>query len=183
MPGPKNAAAKRVKGVSARKDKPASGGRAGSPRQKGLPQQIPGGARVDIRTTPDFIALASQFPLITIPEYQVFRWLERHMGWRNTVEFQYLDYLPGVSVERGDQQVDFTTATFLAFAVDGIHWHLEQGAQQRARDLMNKWVLEGLGYTVVTLLDVDLNDRLEATMRAAMQGLEMPTVAQVGSAV
>jgi hypothetical protein len=62
--------------------------------------------------------------------------------------------------------------------VDGVHWHLEP--VQRARDLMNKWLVRGVGYTPVTLLDIDLVDRLEATMTAAMQGLEMPTVELYG---
>jgi hypothetical protein len=156
---------------------PGAPKRRGAPRLKGIPKPVPGSAKIDVRTTPDFAALARQFPAITVPEYLVFRWLERKQGWRYGREFVYLDYLPGVDQE-GEQQVDFTTITGLAFAVDGVHWHLEP--VQRARDLMNKWLVRGVGYTPVTLLDIDLVDRLEATMTAAMQGLEMPTVELYG---
>jgi hypothetical protein len=168
-------------GFRAGREAKTTTGRKGSPRQKAAPKPPPGAKEVDVRQTPDFIKLMQQFPLITVPEYLVFRWLERRMGWRYGVEFMYLDYLPGLGVDTGLQQVDFTTITMLALPVDGVFFHIDKGADQRARDLMSKAMLQMQGYTVCTLLDIDLTTRLEATMQAAMAGQEMPTVEQMGS--
>lgn len=97
----------------------------------------------------------------------VLEWLTRHK-----IDFQFATSLRGGFFELGGAVVDFILpARMLAWRVMGEYWHT--GVTAEGHDLVQRELLTELGYIVVDLWGQDLQNRLDETMRLALQGREM----------
>ena len=97
----------------------------------------------------------------------VFQWLTR----RN-IEFSFQTSLGGGFFELGGSVIDFLIPDGnLAWRVQGEYFH--RGVVAEGRDNIQKEVLTGLGFTVVDIWGDDIRDRLDETMRLALQGREI----------
>lgn len=153
-------------------------GQRGTPRRSGRPQPPPGAAQQDPRQDPDFLMWNAQIGggVGTVPEWMVFRWLERRMGFRHEMEFVYVPVVGGLRQREG-LQVDFVVLDYLAWQVNGIYWHYRT-VDQREKNAMDRAIVESRGYIYCELLDMDIIEQQETTLRLAMQGLEMPNARQ-----
>lgn len=158
--------------VTARRGQ-ARGQRRETPRRGAVPRPIPGGAASDPRQDDDFQKWNAQYGPGTVPEYQVFRWLEKQ-GFRHGIEFTYQVPFDGGRQVYGAQVADFEVMQWLAWFVNGVYWHYQRDPMQRLRDQLNYERLESLGLTVVVLLDTDIAARIDQVCSLAMQGLEEP---------
>ena len=107
------------------------------------------------------LSLAAQVPASwpgSLPEFLVYQELERR-GYDHGVDFTYQSPLMGGRA-RGGMVVDFVfnNPPDLAISVQGTFWHFEQGVEVRARDILAREQLAGLG---VTLIFIDEDDILE----------------------
>ena len=96
------------------------------------------------------------------------------MGYldRRNIEYQFQTSLSGGFFETGGAVVDFLIPDgMLAWRVMGEYWH--QGVKPEGRDIMQKEMLMGKGYTVVDIWGEDVQNRLDETMRLALQGQNM----------
>ena len=103
-------------------------------------------------------------------EIKVYEWLVRH-GFRPGVDFDFQSQLIGLRGVRelGDAIADFVLIKQnLIWRIQGEYWH--HTPEQNARDTIQKERLQGLGYTVIDLLEADLNERLEYTLQQAIRG-------------
>ena len=96
----------------------------------------------------------------------VYNYLVRHK-----IVFQFATSLAGGFYELGGAVVDFLVEPNLAWRVMGEYYH--RGVTKEGSDLIQREMLEGLGYIVVNIWGDDIKDRLEETMRLALQGEEM----------
>ena len=87
------------------------------------------------------------------------------------IVFQFATSLRGGFFELGGAVVDFLVEPNLAWRIMGEYWH--RGVIPEGKDLIQREMLTGLGYVVVDLWSDDLTDRLEETMRLALEGREM----------
>jgi hypothetical protein len=69
--------------------------------------------------------------------------------------------------------VDFIIREYLVIAVDGIYWHFRT-TEQRVKNELDRATVEGLGYLYIQVLDVDMVERTDTAMRAALLGQELP---------
>jgi hypothetical protein len=123
----------------------------------------------------------------TLPEFQVFEWLERR-GWRSPIsdppgldfEFlvnRYIGYIKSALVD-DFAEIDYALYNVsgppIAMRVHGEIWHFNT-ADAIERDEIQRVVFEQLGYRVVDLLAQDtLNqERLNVAMELAIQGIEI----------
>ena len=105
--------------------------------------------------------------LYTDIERMVLNWLFKHK-----IVFQFATSLRGGFFELGGAVVDFLIPEGnLAWRVMGEYWHT--GIIPEGKDLIQKELLSEMGYTVVDLWSDDIENRLEETMRLALQGVEM----------
>jgi hypothetical protein len=158
-------------------------GQRGVARRRGTPRPPPGAEQVDVRETADFlkwVAEWGQWNISTVPEYFCFRWLEKQ-GYVAGVDFEYLAVEKGLGRRLGQQQVDFLIGGWLVWAVQGVYFHWQVEGEQLERDLMNRLILEGRGYLVVWLLDLDIIAHTHSTCQKALAGIEEPG-AQLGLA-
>ena len=96
------------------------------------------------------------------------------MGWltRNKIIFTFQSWMAGGLYELGGSVVDFTLDELdIALRVMGEYWH--RGISKSGQDLIQREMLISLGWTVVDLQEDDIRNRLEQTMRLAIQGKEM----------
>ena len=103
-------------------------------------------------------------------EIKVYEWLVRH-GFRPGIDFDFQSQLIGLRGVRelGDAIADFVLIKQnLIWRIQGEYWH--HTPEQNARDTIQKERLQGLGYTVIDLLEADLNERLEYTLQQAIRG-------------
>ncbi len=149
--------------------------RAGSPRRKGTPQPPAGLAKGDPRQDPDFIKwnATAGGGIGTYPEYLIYRYLERRLGYRPGIEFQYLAVVGGARQLEG-VQVDFLIQNWLALAVDGTYFHFAN-REQIESNFLARATVQSAGYVFVSAVDSDIIDRLDAVMTAALAGQELPT--------
>ena len=108
-------------------------------------------------------------------EIKVYNWLIRH-GFKPGIDFEFQSQLIGLRGVRelGDAIADFVlTKQNIVLRVQGEFWH--HTPEQNARDSIQKERLEGLGYTVVDLLESDLTERLDFTLNNALKGQEVGT--------
>jgi len=87
------------------------------------------------------------------------------------ISFRFQTSLAGGFYELGGSVVDFLVEPNLAWRVMGEYYH--RGVIPEGKDIIQKEMLTGLGYVVVDLWGDDIKDRLEQTMRLALQGQEM----------
>ena len=102
-------------------------------------------------------------------EIIVMRWLDA----RN-INYRFQTSLLGGHFQLGGAVVDFIiTARNLAWRVMGEYWH--RGVSKTGQDLIQKEMLNELGYTVVDLLSDDIEDptRRDETLTKALRGEEM----------
>jgi len=105
--------------------------------------------------------------VMTDIEAMVVRWLDRHK-----IVYEFQTSLAGGFFEMGGAVVDFILpARLLAWRVMGEHWH--EGVEVEGDDLIQRELLEGVGWTVVNIWGLDIQYRLEETMRKALLGQEM----------
>lgn len=150
-------------------------GQKGVPRRGGTPRPPPGLAKRDPREEPDFLTWQAEYnSLGTVPEWMVFRWLERRKGFKHGIDFLYQVPFGGGRQVFGAVVTDFTVQTWLAWAVNGNYWHNRRGPEQDEKDELARARLESLGYTYVEVLDLDILERIDATLEAAMEGIEQP---------
>ena len=151
-------------------------GQRGFARRRGVPKPPPGAEQTDIRQTLDFqqwVARWGQSNISTVPEYMCFRWLERQ-GYIPGLDFEYLAYEAGLGKRLGQQQVDFLIGGWLIWAVQGQYFHWVVDPSQVERDEVGRLILEGRGYQVVWLLDLDILAHVDSTCRKALVGVEEP---------
>jgi len=100
-------------------------------------------------------------------EMLVMNWLEKH-----NVIYEFQTSLIGGFYELGGAVVDFIIPDkMLAWRVMGEYWH--EGVDAKSRDIMQREILASLGFIVVDLWGNDLEQRLNETLRKALQGEEM----------
>jgi len=100
-------------------------------------------------------------------ESMVAQWLSR-----NKIVFSFQSWMAGGRHEFGGAVVDFTLDELgIALRVMGEYWH--RGVTKRGSDLIQKEMLKKEGWTVIDIWEEDIRNRLEQTMRLAIQGKEM----------
>ena len=105
--------------------------------------------------------------VMTDIEAIVYNWLVRRK-----IAFQFATSLRGGFYELGGAVVDFLLPERrLAWRVMGEYWH--RGATPEGKDVIQRELLTGMGWTVVDLWGDDLENRLNETMRKALLGQEM----------
>ncbi len=149
-------------------------GQRGVARAGARPRAVPGLAKGEPREEPDFQKWNAEYGPGTYPEYVVFRWLEKQ-GLRHGLGFTYQVPFGGGRQVFGAQVADFVVFDWLALMVNGIYWHYST-PEQRAGNFMRRAFLEGMRppMVVVEVLDLDVVERTETTMRLALNGQEMP---------
>lgn len=106
-------------------------------------------------------------------EIKVYEWLAKH-GFTPGVDFDFQTQLIGLRGVRelGDAIADFLLIKqSIIFRVQGEYWHTS--VEERARDVIQRERLEGMGFTVIDLWERDLSDRFEYTMQQAIQGVQL----------
>ena len=99
-------------------------------------------------------------------ELIVIRWLERHK-----IQFEAQSSLMGGFYALGGAVVDFIIlAEMLAWRVQGEYYH--KGVTKEGTDIIQKEILDGLGYTTVDIWGDDIKTRADQTLRLALQGQE-----------
>jgi len=97
----------------------------------------------------------------------VFRWLTKRK-----IPFSFQTSLAGGHYALGGAVVDFLLEERrLAWRIQGEYWH--RGVSKTGQDIIQKEMLSELGYVVVDLLADDIENRLDETLRLALQGQEM----------
>ena len=109
------------------------------------------------------------YTILTEPEKAVWRWL-----YNRKIAFEAQQRMFGGRLETGGTVADFILPNHaLALRVMGVYWHASIRAQ--ARDLISREKLTEAGYQVVDLWEDKLTeDKIENTMKLAIQGLELP---------
>jgi len=102
-------------------------------------------------------------------EKKVHDWLTK-----NDILFTTQETMFGLASELGSAVVDFIIGDRnLALRIMGSYWH--SSIESKARDEFGKEQLINKGYIVVDLREEDLADnKIENTMKLAMQGMEVP---------
>ena len=91
---------------------------------------------------------------------------------RMKISFDFQTSLRGGFYQLGGAVVDFILReNNIALRVFGEYWH--RGIIKEGSDTIQREMLSELGFTVVDLWGNDLEQRLEQTMRLALQGQEM----------
>ena len=99
-------------------------------------------------------------------EMMVMAWLDKRQ-----IAYEFKSSLLGGFFELGGAVVDFLLPDRnLAWRVMGEFWH--RGVQKSGSDLIQKENLSAMGWTVVDIWSMDLENRFEETMRLALQGQE-----------
>ena len=99
-------------------------------------------------------------------ELIVMGWLEKHK-----ILFEAQSSLMGGFFQLGGAVVDFIVEPNLAWRVFGEYWH--SGVEKTGSDIIQKEHLTALGYTVIDLWEDNLRNRLDETLRLALEGQEM----------
>ena len=105
--------------------------------------------------------------VMTEPEAIVYQFLVERK-----IPFEFQTSLAGGIYELGGSVIDFLLPEHrLAWRVMGSYWH--RGVTKEGSDLIQKENLSAMGLVVVDLQEDDLHNRLEETMRLALQGIEI----------
>ena len=104
---------------------------------------------------------------MTEPEAMVMGWLTQRK-----IPFSFQTSLAGGFYELGGAVVDFILDELsIALRVMGEYWH--KGIEKTGTDMLQKEMLTAMGYTVVDLLESDIQERLDETLRLALTGQEV----------
>ena len=117
------------------------------------------------------LSLAAQVPASwpgSLPEFLVYQELERR-GYEHGLDFEYQSPLLG-GRSRGGMVVDFVfnNPPDLAISVQGTFWHFEQGVEVKARDILAREQLAGLGMTLIFLDEDDVLEDVEHYVAEAL---------------
>ncbi len=118
----------------------------------------------------------------SLPEWIVFNTLQTRFDKQDGVDFTYQSPLLGGRLEKGGLIIDFMffNPPDLAINVQGVFFHLEQGAGVIARDRMARAQLAGQG---ITLIFIDEDDILSDPVRyveAALQYRDLSFLGGIG---
>lgn len=106
-------------------------------------------------------------PVMSDVETIVYGWLTKR-----EIVFNFATSLRGGFYQLGGAVVDFILPNrMLAWRVMGEYYH--RGVVKEGSDIIQKELLSELGYVVVDIWGDDIEDRLEETMRLALQGQEI----------
>lgn len=109
----------------------------------------------------------------SLPEYIVYEFLVFKKKLIEGIDFHFQHPLLGGRTEFGGFVLDFFFPLRSAgWRVMGERYHLLQ-AEDRARDLIAKGILEGRGIQVIDLFETDLLTRPEFVLRLAWEGREV----------
>jgi len=103
-------------------------------------------------------------------EMIVLRWLDG----KGIVDYEFQSSLLGGYYELGGSVVDVLfPERLLAWRIQGDYWHKQ--ISQRARDDIQREMLEAQGWTVIDIWgsDLDTPERVNETLTKALQGGEM----------
>lgn len=100
----------------------------------------------------------------------MFQELERR-GKRNGVDFTFQSSFFGGRLEKGGLIVDFVFSNppDLAFNIQGVFYHYEQGAAVKSRDVLTRAALAGQGLTLIFLDEDDILQDVEFVVREGLQ--------------
>ena len=100
-------------------------------------------------------------------ELIVMRWLDRR-----GIIYAFQTSLRGGFYQLGGAVVDFIIPDgMLAWRIFGEYWH--RGVEKEGTDLLQRELLGELGYTIVDLWGLDIENRLDETLIKALAGEEM----------
>ncbi len=109
----------------------------------------------------------------TEPEWRVYWWLTKH---KNEVgEFDFQSSLMGGRLSRGGLVMDFILLEFipqLAINVQGEYWHFGSSILA-TKDRLTKERIIALGMNAINVREQDLLDRLDYTMRNAINLVQL----------
>ena len=114
----------------------------------------------------------------TNPEWWVYQWL-LHRGLKERVDFTYQENVQGGRVIPGGSVIDFmirgAPGGSLLWRIQGYYWHYGRPGGQRMKDYEKRLRLEGQGFTVIDILDRDIEDpqQREKVLDAALRGVEL----------
>lgn len=113
---------------------------------------------------------------ITDAEWQAYWWM-KYRSKLAPEQWEFQSSLEGGRMNLGGLVVDFLVHELfpepgLVINVHGEYWH-RYTTMQRATDLYNKTRLEGLGFTVVYILEDELYRNLENVMRSALKATQL----------
>ena len=90
---------------------------------------------------------------------------------KRNIAFDFQTSLAGGLYSLGGAVVDFIVEPNLAWRIMGEYYH--RGIEKTGSDTIQKEMLSALGYVVVDIWADDIENRLEETLRLALQGQEM----------
>ena len=93
------------------------------------------------------------------------------LGYQPGADFSYQAPLMGGRLDKGGVIIDFIfdNPPGLAVNVQGIYYHYEMGADNRARDILSRQVLAGQGITLIFVDEDDLEQDPVGVTREALQ--------------
>ena len=137
--------------------------------------QPPGGTSEDLFEQRYIAARAGRYPVITRPELRVMEWLFRHFGRDSQgVDWEYTVATLVSGAKSHGIQVDFHIYALglLVWQVQGEYFHFSN-AEQQATDLFERQMLAAAGYTVVNLLESQVNADVDRVCRSALNGEQL----------
>ena len=104
------------------------------------------------------------------PEWMFFSSLI-DLGYQPEEDFTYQSPLMGGRLDKGGLIIDFLffNPPNLAVNVQGVYYHYEMGADNRARDILSRHVLAGQGITLIFVDEDDLEQDPVGVTREALQ--------------
>ncbi len=104
------------------------------------------------------------------PEWMFFSSLI-DLGYQPEEDFTYQSPLMGGRLDKGGLIIDFLffNPPDLAVNVQGVYYHYEMGADNRARDIMARQSLAGQGITLIFVDEDDLEQDPKGVTESALQ--------------
>ena len=114
----------------------------------------------------------------SLPEWIFFSSLIQ-LGYQHGEDFSYQSPLQGGRMDKGGAIIDFMfyNPPNLAVNVQGVYYHYELGAQTKARDIMIREALAGMG---ITLVFVDEDDLLQDPLGITRDALNYQDKSRLG---
>ena len=114
----------------------------------------------------------------SFPEWLFFASLIQ-LGYQHGEDFSYQSPLQGGRMDKGGAIIDFMfyNPPDLAVNVQGVYYHYELGAETKARDIMIREALAGMG---ITLVFVDEDDLLQDPLGITRDALNYQDKSRLG---
>ncbi len=122
--------------------------------------------------------LPANFPG-SLPEYLVVRALEK-LGKIEGVDYSYQAPFMGGRLDKGGMIIDFLffDPPDLAINVQGEYWHYGFGSEIKARDIIAREQLAGLGITLIFIDENDVLENADFYVREALQYIDHSKLAR-----